>query len=147
MQAWSQQQALAMFSPTDALPTSRVGAECQGLTSHALLSLHGCAWGLKYPCLSVFIPFAGMAGGCSTFSFFFFTFLGCRGDMLVTLVTVSPELQRRDTCEGQVRATQGKMLCPSEFMQADTSPSTCESRCPTTWILTWGYAKKPVTGG
>lgn len=44
---------------------------------------------------SVFIPFAGMAGGCSSFSFsfFFFTFLGCRGDMLVTLVTVSPELQ------------------------------------------------------
>lgn len=65
------------------------------LTSHALLSLHGCAQDLKDLCASVFIPFAGMAGGCSSFSFsfFFFTFLGCRGDMLVTLVTVSPELQ------------------------------------------------------
>lgn len=54
---------------------------------------------------------------------------------------------QRPGCEGQVKAMQGKMPCPNEFMQADSSPSTWESPCPTTWILTWGYAEKPLTGG
>jgi len=77
------------------------------------------ALGIRNLCISIFIPFTGMAGGCSSFSFsfFFFTFLGCRGDMLVTLVTVSPELQNRGTlCEGKVNAVEGKTICPSELI-------------------------------
>lgn len=117
------------------------------LTSHILLSLHGCTRDLESLCMPVFIPFAGMAGGCSnfSFSFFFFTFLGCRGDMLVTLVTVSPELQSRDPYVKKSEGNGGKDSL-SQWVHANVAPSTCEGPCSKTCILTWGYTEKPLTG-
>lgn len=41
------------------------------------------------------LPLAGTSGGTSAFSFRRLPFLGCKGARLVTLVTVSPELQKK----------------------------------------------------
>lgn len=42
-----------------------------------------------------FLPLAGTSGATSAFSFRLLPFLGCKGAKLVTLVTVSPELQEK----------------------------------------------------
>lgn len=95
--AWPQQQTQAISSSIHRSEHSAPDRQRQCQRAGVLISHILLFQGLKYLCISIFIPFAGMAGGCSNFSlsFFFFTFLGCRGDMLVTLVTVSPELESR----------------------------------------------------
>lgn len=61
---------------------------------------HICLYGTIQPHLhGLFLtgyhtPLAGTAGGCSVF-FFFLIFIGCTADTLVTLVTVSPKLEKK----------------------------------------------------
>lgn len=48
-----------------------------------------------------FLPLTGIAGGTSAFSFLLLPFLGCSGAKLVTLVTVSPELQKKKALKSE----------------------------------------------
>lgn len=58
--------------------------------------LHQSRWLSLEKLQVLFLPLAGTAGGTSAFSFCFLPFCGCSGTKLVTLVTVSPELQKKN---------------------------------------------------
>lgn len=57
--------------------------------------LHQSRWLSREKLQVLFLPLAGTAGGTSAFSFCLLPFCGCSGTKLVTLVTVSPELQKK----------------------------------------------------
>lgn len=68
---------------------------CPDATFDSRPTLHQSRWLSREKLQVLFLPLAGTAGGTSAFSFCLLPFFGCSGAKLVTLVTVSPELQKK----------------------------------------------------
>lgn len=68
---------------------------CPDATFDSRPPLHQSRWLSREKLQVLFLPLAGTAGGTSAFSFCLLPFFGCSGAKLVTLVTVSPELQKK----------------------------------------------------